>query len=75
MRNLNLIVIKIQIVEFLEILTMQVTEGDLTAMKVEKECKLYVTDATTLDILQGIVEHLIISVMEEIEEMYMPIMQ
>ena len=50
---------------------MQVIEGDLIAMKVEKEGKLYVIDATTLDILQGIVEHLIISAMEEIEEMYL----
>ena len=50
---------------------MQVAEGDITAMKVEKEGKLYVTDATTLDILQGIVEHLMISAMEEIEGMYL----
>ena len=40
-------------------------------MKVEKEGKLYVIDATTLDILQGIAEHLMISAMEEIEEMYL----
>ena len=38
-------------------------------MKVEKEGKLYVIDATTLEILQGIVEHLMINAMEEIEEM------
>ena len=50
---------------------MQVAEGDLTSMKVEKEGKLYVTNATTLDILQGIVEHLMISAMEEIEGMYL----
>ena len=40
-------------------------------MKSEKEDKLYVTDATTLDILQEIVEHLMISAMEEIEGMYL----
>ena len=61
----------IQKVECLEILTMQETERDLTEMKVEKEGKLYVTNATTLEILQGIVEHLMISAMEEIEEMYL----
>ena len=40
-------------------------------MKVEKEGKLYITDATTLDILQRIVEHLMISAIEEIEGMYL----
>ena len=36
-----------------------------------KEGKLHVIDATTLDILQGIVEHMMISAMEEIEGMYL----
>ena len=40
-------------------------------MKVEKEDKLFVIDATILDTLQGIIQHWIISVMEEIEEMYL----
>ena len=40
-------------------------------MKAEKEGKSYVTDATTLDILQEITKHLMISAMEEIEEMYL----
>ena len=46
-------------------------EEDLIAMKVEKEEKLFVIDATILDILWGIAEHLIISAIEEIEEMYL----
>ena len=50
---------------------MQVAEEDLIAMKVEKEGKLYVTDATTLDILQGIAKHLMISAMEGIEGKYL----
>ena len=65
-RNLSLIAIIIKIGECLEIITMQVAEGDFIAMKVEKEGKSYVIDATTLDILQGIVKHLMISAMEEI---------
>ena len=40
-------------------------------MKEKKEGKSYVTDATTLDKLQGIAEHLMISAMEEIEGMYL----
>ena len=40
-------------------------------MKVGKEGKLYVTNAITLDILQEIVEHLMISAIEEIERMYL----
>ena len=59
-----------QIVECLEILTMQVIE-DLTTMKVGKEDKSYVTNVITLDTLWEIVEHLMISAMEEIEEMYL----
>ena len=39
-------------------------------MKAGKEDKSYVTDAITLDTLQGIAEHLMISAME-IEEMYL----
>ena len=60
-----------QIVECLGILTMQVIEGDLTPMKARKESKSYVIDATTLDILQDIVEKMMISAMEEIEGMYL----
>ena len=60
-----------QIVECLGILTLQVIEEDLTAMKVEKEEKMFVTDVIILDTLQGIVEHLIISVMEIKEGMYL----
>ena len=40
-------------------------------MKVEKEDRLFVTYVTILDTLQGIVEHLIISVMENKEGMYL----
>ena len=50
---------------------MQVTEGNLTVMKVEKKGKLYVIDVTTLDILQGITKNLMISAMEEIEGIYL----
>ena len=50
---------------------MQVDEGDLIAMKVEKEGKSYVTDAITLDTLQEIAKHLMISEMEEIEGIYL----
>ena len=39
-------------------------------MKAKREDKSYVIDAITLDTLQGIVEHLMISAME-IEEMYL----
>ena len=60
-----------QIVECLEILTMQVIEEDLIAMKVGKEDKSYVIDTITLDTLQGIVEHLMINAMEEIEGIYL----
>ena len=40
-------------------------------MTMEKEDRLFVTDVTILDTLQGIVQHLIISVMENKEGMYM----
>ena len=40
-------------------------------MIVEKEDRLFVTDVTILDTLQGIAEHVIISVMEKKEEMYL----
>ena len=40
-------------------------------MIVEKEDKLFVTDVTILDTLQGTKEHLIINVMENKEEMYL----
>ena len=40
-------------------------------MIVEKEDRLFVKDVTILDKLQGIVEHLIISVMENKEGMYL----
>ena len=60
-----------QIVGYIGILTMQEIEGDLTVMKVEKEEKLFATDATTLDTLQGIIEHLIIRMMEIKEGMYL----
>ena len=48
---------------------MQVIE-DLIAMKVGKEDKSYVTDVITLETLQQIIEHLMISAMV-IEEMYL----
>ena len=59
-----------QIVECLGILTMQVIEEDLMAMRAGKEDKSYVTYVITLDTLQEIVEHLMISAME-IEGMYL----
>lgn len=40
---------------------MQETEEDLIVMKVEKEDRLFATDATILETLQGIVEHLMTS--------------
>ena len=40
-------------------------------MKVGKEDKSYVIDVITLDTLQEIVEHLMISAMEKIEGMYL----
>ena len=40
-------------------------------MKMEKEDRLFVIDVTIFNILQGIVEHLIISVMEIKEGMYL----
>ena len=40
-------------------------------MKAGKEDKSYVIDAITLDTLQEIAKHLMISAMEEIEEMYL----
>ena len=40
-------------------------------MTMEKEDRLFSTDVTILDTLQGIVEHLIISVMEKKEGMYL----
>ena len=40
-------------------------------MIMEEENKLYPTSVTILDILQGIVEHLIIKMMEIKEGMYM----
>ena len=50
---------------------MQEIEEDRTTMKVEKEGKLFAIDVIILDTLQGIAEHLIINVMEDIEEMYL----
>ena len=40
-------------------------------MTVEKEDRLFVTDVTILDILQGTTENLMINVMENKEEMYL----
>ena len=40
-------------------------------MIVEKEDRLFVIDVTIFDTLQGIIEHLIISVMDNKEEMYL----
>ena len=40
-------------------------------MKVGKEGKSYVTDAIILDTVKELVEHLMISAMEEIEGMYL----
>ena len=40
-------------------------------MIVEKKDRFFATDVTILDTLQGIAEHLIISVMEDMEEIYL----
>ena len=50
---------------------MKVIEEDLTTMKVEKEEKMFVTNVIILDTLQGIVEHLIIRMMEIKVGMYL----
>ena len=60
-----------QIVECLGILTLEVEGKDHTSMIVEKEEKLFAIDVTTLDTLQGIVEHLIIKMMEIREGTYL----
>ena len=46
-------------------------EKDCTTIIVEKEDRLYAIDVTTLDTLQGIVEHLIMRMMEIKEGMYL----